>query len=75
MLAKKTSKNQITLPEAVAVSSSDVEYFDVSTDGATITLRALKESRADEVRTRLARLGIKEADVADAVAWTAEPSL
>lgn len=69
MLAKKTSKNQITLPKAVMTHFGDVEYFDVSTDGASIVLRPLKVSRADEARERLANMGITEDDVPDAVEW------
>jgi hypothetical protein len=72
MLAKKTSKNQITLPKAVAVHFPGVEYFDVSTDGERIVLRPLEESRGNEVRVRLAQLGIDERDVAAAVSWTRE---
>ncbi|MGA7886650.1 MAG: hypothetical protein WCA44_12975 [Acidobacteriaceae bacterium] len=69
MLAKKTTKNQITLPKAVVTKFRDIDYFDVSTDGDLIVLRPLRESRADEVRARLAQLGIAEQDVEDAVAW------
>lgn len=69
MLAKKTVKNQITLPKAVVERFGNVEYFAVSTDGDSIVLRPLRESRADEVRARLALLGVEEADVHDAVAW------
>ncbi|MGH9617686.1 MAG: hypothetical protein ACRD28_13180 [Acidobacteriaceae bacterium] len=69
MLAKKTSKNQITLPKAVITRFSSVEYFDVTTDGVSIVLRPLQKSRAEEVRTRLAALGVDEGDVAAAVAW------
>ena len=69
MLAKKTVKNQITLPKAVMTRFSEVEYFDVSTDGESIILRPLQRSRADEVRARLAQLGIDEHDIADAVSW------
>lgn len=69
MLAKKTSKNQITLPKAVVVHFGEVDYFDVSTDGESIVLRPLRQSRADEVRNRLAQLGIRENDVRDAVEW------
>jgi hypothetical protein len=69
MLAKKTSKNQITLPKAVVTRFGGVEYFDVSTDGASIVLRPLRMSRADEVRARLLQLGIDESDVAAAVSW------
>ena len=69
MLAKKTIKNQLTLPKAVATRFAGVEYFDVSTDGSCIVLRPLRVSRAGEVRARLAELGIKEQDVTAAVAW------
>lgn len=69
MLAKKTVKNQITLPKAVVERFGNVEYFTVSTDGESIVLRPLRESRADEVRTRLAALGIGDEDVQDAVGW------
>jgi hypothetical protein len=72
MLAKKTVKNQITLPKTVVTRFAGVEYFDVSTDGECIILRPLQRSRADEVRTRLAQLGITEQDVTDAVPWARE---
>ena len=69
MLAKKTIKNQITLPKAVVARFAGVEYFDVSTDGECIVLRPLQKSRADEVRAKLAELGIGEEDVSAAVSW------
>ena len=72
MLAKKTVKNQITLPKAVVTHFSEVDYFDVSTDGECIILRPLQRSRAEEVRARLAQLGIDEKDIADAVTWARE---
>lgn len=72
MLAKKTSKNQITLPKAVVSRFVGVDYFDVSTDGECVVLRPLKKSRADEVRARLAELGIEEREVNDAVRWARE---
>jgi hypothetical protein len=72
MLAKLTVKNQLTLPKAVVKSFAGVEYFDVSTDGSSITLRPFERSRADEVREYLAQLGITEQDVSDAVKWARE---
>jgi hypothetical protein len=74
MLAKKTTKNQITLPKAVVTRFSGVDYFDVSTDGKCIILRPLQESRADEVRARLAQLGIDQKDVRAAVSWARRSS-
>lgn len=70
MLAKKTSKNQITLPKAVVSRFPDVTYFDVLEEEGRIVLIPLRRSRADEVRSRLQALGITEADVADAVRWS-----
>jgi bifunctional DNA-binding transcriptional regulator/antitoxin component of YhaV-PrlF toxin-antitoxin module len=72
MLAKRTIKNQITLPKAVVTRFAGVEYFDVTTDGESIVLRPLQKSRAHEVRARLVQLGISEQDVADAVSWARE---
>lgn len=69
MLAKKTSKNQLTLPKAVASRFPGVDYFEVSTDGNLITLKPFQRSRGDEVREHLEKLGITEQDVRDAIAW------
>ncbi|HEY9125885.1 MAG TPA: hypothetical protein VIM62_02105 [Acidobacteriaceae bacterium] len=69
MLAKLTVKNQLTLPRTVVSRFKDVNYFDVSTDGDSIILRPLRESRADQVREQLAQLGITEPDVEQAIAW------
>jgi len=69
MLAKLTVKNQLTLPKAIVTRFRGVEYFDVSTDGSAITLKPLRRSRLDEVRDKLAQLGITEQDVTDAIAW------
>jgi virulence-associated protein VagC len=69
MLAKKTSKNQITLPKKIAEQFPGVDHFDVRKEGDRIVLEPLRRERAWEVRERLAALGISEEDVAAAVAW------
>ncbi len=69
MLAKKTVKNQITLPKRIADRFPGVDYFDVRTDDDRIVLEPLKSDRTGQVRAKLARLKITEADVARAVAW------
>lgn len=69
MLAKRTSKNQLTLPKAIVAKFPSAEYFDISTDGVSIVLRPIETSRAAVVRERLAKMGLTESDVADAVAW------
>ena len=50
MLAKKTSKNQITLPKAIISHFPDTEYFDVREEDGHIVLVPLRPSRADDVR-------------------------
>ncbi|MFP5348400.1 MAG: AbrB/MazE/SpoVT family DNA-binding domain-containing protein [Gammaproteobacteria bacterium] len=69
MLAKKTVKNQITLPKKIADLFPNVEYFEVRAEDDRIVLEPLKNDRAGQVREKLARLKISEADVAKAVAW------
>ena len=69
MLAKLTSKNQITLPKSVVSSFEGTEYFDVTNETGRIVLTPVRVTRADAVRSKLADLGLSEADVAEAVAW------
>lgn len=69
MLAKKTVKNQITLPKKIADLFPNVEYFEIRAEDDRIVLEPLKNDRAGQVREKLARLKISEADVAKAVAW------
>ena len=69
MLAKLTSKNQLTLPKAVMNDFDGVEYFDVTNDNGRVVLTPVLLTRPDAVRAKLTELGISEADVAEAVAW------
>ena len=69
MLAKLTSKNQLTLPKAVISTFPDTEYFDVTRESGRIVLTPVRLTRADAVRAKLAELGLSEADVDRAVAW------
>ena len=68
-VAKKTSKNQITLPRAVVGQFPGVDYFEVLAEEGQIVLRPVRPGGAEAVREKLARLGIDEADVARAVRW------
>jgi len=63
MLAKKSSKNQITLPKAIVASIGDVDYFDVSIRNGRIILEPVRTKQGDEVRSRLESLGIRETDI------------
>lgn len=69
MLAKLTSKNQLTLPKSVVESVAASEYFDVEVREGQIVLTPVRIMRGDAVRAKLAELGLNRSDVADAVRW------
>jgi hypothetical protein len=69
MLAKITSKNQLTLPKSVVQAVGAAEYFDVEVREGQIVLTPVRIQRGDAVRAKLAALGLGEGDVADAVRW------
>ena len=69
MLAKLTSKNQLTLPKAVTQAVGAAEYFEVEARGGQIVLTPVRIQRGDAVRAKLAELNLGETDIADAVAW------
>ena len=69
MLAKRTSKNQITLPKAIVQSTGASEYYEVSVEGGRIILTPARVQQADAVRAKLQELGIQESDVGDAIRW------
>ncbi|MGZ8176055.1 MULTISPECIES: AbrB/MazE/SpoVT family DNA-binding domain-containing protein [Methylobacter] len=69
MLAKLTSKNQLTLPKSVVQSVGKAEYYDVAVESGRIVLTPVRIQQADAVRAKLEALGIDEQDVNDAIAW------
>ncbi len=69
IIAKLTSKNQLTLPKSITREIGETEYFEVTLEGKQIILTPVKIQRADAVRAKLAALGINAQDVADAVDW------
>ena len=69
MLAKLTSRNQLTLPKAVTAAVEAAEYFDVVAENGRIVLAPMRVNRADAVRAKLAEFALPEKEVADAVSW------
>jgi len=73
MLAKKTSKNQLTLPKEVVKGFPDIEYFDVAVQENRIVLTPVKMAPIHEtlktVREKMKALGVTEEDVTEAVTW------
>jgi len=73
MLAKKTSKNQITLPKEIVKAFPDAKYFDVSVKDNTIRLMPVKiapiQSSLDSIREKIKKLGLTEEDAGEAIQW------
>ena len=73
MLAKKTSKNQLTLPKEIADKFPGVDLFDATVKNNQIVLMPVKitpiTSSLESIRGKMAKLGINEKDVTDAVKW------
>jgi bifunctional DNA-binding transcriptional regulator/antitoxin component of YhaV-PrlF toxin-antitoxin module len=72
MLAKLTTKNQLTLPKRALDSLGLKEppaYFEIEIDNGRIILTPARVGSAEAVRRKLAELGINESDVADAISY------
>jgi len=73
MLAKKTSKNQLTLPKDIVKVFPDISYFDISVKDRKIVLIPVKITPVNatlaSIRNKIEQLGVTEKDVADAVKW------
>ena len=69
MLAKVTSKNQLTLPRQVVDALGKPSHFEVEVDGDRLVLTPSRPGSASAVRRKLQALGLQESDVTDAVAW------
>lgn len=69
MLAKLTSKNQLTLPRAAVEAAGSPEYFEIDVRAGQLVLTPVRIQRADAVRARLAQLHLGDNDLGAAVAW------
>jgi hypothetical protein len=73
MLAKKTSKNQVTLPKAIVQQIPDTDYFEVSIQEGVVLLKPVVVSIPGEclraVREKVRALGLTEEDVKHAIRW------
>lgn len=75
MLAKKTSKNQVTLPKKILKEIPDTDYFDVSLrEGGVVVLRPVTVTepgnRLATIRKKIRDLGIEPGDIDRAIQWT-----
>jgi bifunctional DNA-binding transcriptional regulator/antitoxin component of YhaV-PrlF toxin-antitoxin module len=71
MLAKMTSKNQITIPEKIVEQILDTKYFEVEVKDGLIVLKPLRLYATDleKIRSKVKRLGLKPDSVREAVKW------
>lgn len=73
MLAKKTSKNQLTLPKEIVKEFPEIDYFDVVIKNKTIVLRPVTvkpmNDNLNAIRTKMERLRITKVVVEDAIRW------
>jgi len=73
MLAKRTYKNQITIPKALMEGFEGVEYFDVRKKDSEIVLKPVliqsREEELENIRGKIKALGITEKEVEAAVLW------
>ncbi|SRR5579885_121131 len=74
MLAKLTSKNQLTLPKAAVEAAGNAEYFDIEVQAGQLVLTPVRMQRADAVRAKLTELKLADDDLAAAVAWARKAS-
>jgi len=74
MLAKLTSKNQITLPKALVSKFPGAEYFAVREADGEIILKPVRMHSLDAVWRKIESLGITGKDVNDAVRWARSPN-
>ncbi len=71
MIAKLTSKNQITIPKKIMDQLPDVQHFDVTMKNGNIILKPLViyESDLEQIRIKVKELGLTSDSVAKAISW------
>jgi bifunctional DNA-binding transcriptional regulator/antitoxin component of YhaV-PrlF toxin-antitoxin module len=80
MLAKITSKNQITIPKKIIEKIPDVKHFDIELKDGIIIMKPIKfyDTNLDQIRAKIKKIGLKENSVAEAIKWAkskkSEPS-
>ncbi len=73
MLAKLTTKNQLTLPRDIIKEFKGIEYFDVAVADGRILLAPVRiqplDANLEGIRKKMEKLGITPDDVTDAIRW------
>ncbi len=71
MLAKITSKHQVTIPKQFMEQFKDVEYFDLALKDGLLLMKPLKsqDTELEAIRAKIRRLGLKQNSVDEAIRW------
>ena len=67
MLAKRTSKNQVTLPKAIVQTAGEADYYDITVQDGKIVLTPVRLQHADAVRAKLEELVASYRELYDAL--------
>ena len=76
MLAKMTSKHQITIPKKIIEQLPEVEYFEVQLKNGVVMLKPLKiyDTNLEKIRTKIKKLDLQENTVKEAIEWARSKS-
>lgn len=71
MLAKITSKNQITIPKKIIEKMPGIKHFDIEFEDGVVIMKPIKfyDTNLDQIRAKIKKLGLKEDSVAEAIKW------
>ena len=71
MLAKMTSKNQITIPKKIVDQLPETDYFEVEFKEGLVLLKPLQiyETDLEKIRSKMKNLGLKTDSVREAIKW------
>ena len=69
MLAKRTTRNRITLPMAMVSRFPGVKYFDVRESEGQLILKPVQKRELESVYDKVESLGVTEKDIDEAVRW------
>ena len=71
MLAKITSKNQITIPKKIIEKMPGIKHFDIEFKDGVVIMKPVRfyDTNLDQIRAKVKKLGLKEDSVAEAIKW------
>ena len=71
MLAKLTSKNQLTIPKKIIEKIPETKYFDIELEGDVLILKPLilYDTNTAAIKEKMKKLDLTADCVAEAVSW------